>query len=198
MQEPLNMQKVRLMPKEQTARHADMAQMLLRRNCKQLFLQGGDGAHKGALQLATVLKSIDHECALVAVPCTVDNDLMMVDTSFGFDTACTEVKLLGANSGFLAMNATMAARNVDICWGHSEPGLLPEMEIDLEKVLEHCEAVMESKGYAVIVVRAAQGMPGRRGSLALMEGLLGVSGWFMAWLVYGWFMVGWVKNGENM
>lgn len=26
----------------------------------------------------------------VAVPCTVDNDLMMVDTSFGFDTACTE------------------------------------------------------------------------------------------------------------
>lgn len=27
----------------------------------------------------------------MAVPCTVDNDLMMVDTSFGFDTACTEV-----------------------------------------------------------------------------------------------------------
>lgn len=38
-------------------------------------------------------------------------------------------------------------------WG---PGLLPEMEIDLEKVLEHCEGVMESKGYAVIVV----GLPG--------------------------------------
>ena len=37
-----------------------------------------------------------------------------------------EVKLLGAGSGFLTMNATMAARNVDIC-------LLPEMEIDLEK-----------------------------------------------------------------
>ncbi|CAL1152484.1 unnamed protein product [Cladocopium goreaui] len=55
------------------------------------------------------------------------------------------VKLLGANSGFLAMNATMAARNVDIC-------LLPEMEIDLEKVLLHCEEVMSSKGYAVIVV----------------------------------------------
>lgn len=27
------------------------------------------------------------------------------------------MKLLGANSGFLAMNATMAARNVDICGG---------------------------------------------------------------------------------
>eukprot|EP00913_Durusdinium_trenchii_P024362 g22871.t1 len=143
-----------------------MANMLFRRNCKQLFILGGDGAHKGALQLATALKAIDHECSLVAVPCTVDNDLMMVDTSFGFDTACTEardcisaayveatcnancigmVKLLGAGSGFLAMNATMAARNVDLC-------LLPEMEIDLEKVLTHCEEVMEAKGHAVIVV----------------------------------------------
>lgn len=86
-----------------------------------------------------------------------------------------QVKLLGAGSGFLAMNATMAARNVDLCqvpqhrsnidiavypqpywklWmsavsrtrrtfirfalsgliGTSTfPGLLPEMEIDLEK-----------------------------------------------------------------
>ena len=68
------------------------------------------------LLMSQVLKSIDHECSLahfsdwerdggadihggsarfapqVAVPCTVDNDLMMVDTSFGFDTACTEAK----------------------------------------------------------------------------------------------------------
>ncbi|CAL1132364.1 unnamed protein product [Cladocopium goreaui] len=63
------------------ARHADMAQMLFQRNCKQFFILGGDGAHKGALQLASPYP---------AVPCTVDNDLMMVDTSFGFDTACTE------------------------------------------------------------------------------------------------------------
>eukprot|EP00439_Symbiodinium_sp_Y106_P080098 s234_g18.t2 len=148
------------------ARHADMAAMLQTRRCKQLFILGGDGAHKGTLQLASALKAIDHECALVAVPSTVDNDLAMVDTSFGFDTACTEardcvqaayveatcnanciglVKLLGLGSGFLAMNATMAARNVDLC-------LLPEMEIDLEKVLAHCENVMATKGYAVIVV----------------------------------------------
>jgi len=148
------------------ARHADMAGMLQMHNCKQLFILGGDGAHKGALQLGTALKSIDHECALVAIPSTVDNDLNMVDTSFGFDTACTEardcvsaayveatcnanciglVKLLGNGSGFLAMNATLAARNVDMC-------LLPEMEIDLPKVLAHCEHVMATKGHAVIVV----------------------------------------------
>lgn len=170
------------------ARHADMAQMLFRRNCKQLFILGGDGAHKGALQLASVLKSIDHECSLVAVPCTVDNDLMMVDTSFGFDTACTEardcisaayveatcnancigmVKLLGANSGFLAMNATMAARNVDVC-------LLPEMEIDLEKVLSHCEEIMATKGYAVIVVADGAKQTLFRSAGVSMEGDVGI------------------------
>ena len=31
----------------------------------------------------------------VAVPSTVDNDLAMVDTSFGFDTACTEAGCSG-------------------------------------------------------------------------------------------------------
>ena len=41
--------------------------------------------------------------------------------------------------------------------GSSHPaGLLPEMEIDLEKVLLHCEEVMSSKGYAVIVARDPQ------------------------------------------
>ena len=67
-----------------------------------------------------------------------------------------KVKLLGLGSGFLAMNATLAARNVDLCLlpsfhAKSESmrpfsaisrvcvaseirGLLPEMEIDLEKV----------------------------------------------------------------
>eukprot|EP00931_Biecheleriopsis_adriatica_P041482 TRINITY_DN23703_c0_g1_i1.p1 TRINITY_DN23703_c0_g1~~TRINITY_DN23703_c0_g1_i1.p1 ORF type:complete len:2979 (-),score=657.34 TRINITY_DN23703_c0_g1_i1:1-8937(-) len=148
------------------ARHVDMAAMLKTRRVKQLFILGGDGAHKGTLQLATELQTIDHECALVAIPSTVDNDLPMVDSSFGFDTACTEardciaaayveatcnanciglVKLLGLGSGFLAMNATLASRNVDLC-------LLPEMEIDLEKVLDYCEQVMETKKRAVIVV----------------------------------------------
>ena len=37
------------------------------------------------------LKNSPPSNSKVAVPCTVDNDLMMVDTSFGFDTACTEV-----------------------------------------------------------------------------------------------------------
>lgn len=163
------------------ARHMDMAAMLKARKVQQLYVLGGGGAHRGTLQLATALDSVGHECACVAIPTTVDNDIPLVDTTFGFDTALTVaqdcisaayveatcnanciglVKLLGARSGFLAMNATLAARSVDIC-------LLPEMEICLKKVLDHCETLMETKGYGVIVVA-----DGARESLFRQAGLL--------------------------
>jgi len=121
---------------------------------------------RGALQMTTALAAIDHECACVAIPATINNDIPLVDRTFGFDTACTVardslvaayveatcnanciglVKLAGIDSGFLALESTLAARNVDIC-------LLPEMAIATEKVLDHCEALMASKGYAVIAV----------------------------------------------
>eukprot|EP00933_Yihiella_yeosuensis_P060980 TRINITY_DN63796_c0_g1_i1.p1 TRINITY_DN63796_c0_g1~~TRINITY_DN63796_c0_g1_i1.p1 ORF type:complete len:1621 (+),score=362.08 TRINITY_DN63796_c0_g1_i1:388-4863(+) len=153
------------------ADHREMANMLKMRGVRQLFVLGGDGAHKGVLQLQSVLFQLEHECAVVAVPCTVDNDIHMVTTSFGFDSASTEagnsisaayveatcnanciglVKLPGSDTGHLAINATLASRNVDIC-------LIPEMEIDLEKVLDHCEQLMQRKGYAVIVVADGAG-----------------------------------------
>eukprot|EP00435_Cladocopium_sp_Y103_P025821 s883_g6.t1 len=119
-------------------------------------------------QVATLLPEteIDHECAVVGVPKTIDNDVPMIDQTFGFDTACTEatkavnsayveakgnanciglVKLMGRHCGFIAMNAALAARDVDIC-------LIPEMNIDLEKVLKHVEHLMRTKGHCVMVV----------------------------------------------
>jgi len=144
----------------------DMAKALVEHNVRQFFVLGGDGTHRGALQIFTALLDLNHECAVVGVPKTIDNDVPVVDQTFGFDTACTEarkaidaayveatcnancigfVKLMGRHSGFVALNAVLAARHVDIC-------LLPEMDTSLEKVLDHCEQVMSTKGYAVIVV----------------------------------------------
>ncbi|CAE7573144.1 PFK5, partial [Symbiodinium necroappetens] len=146
--------------------HLDMARALQSKNVRQYFVLGGDGTHKGAMQTFNGMMEIDHECAVVGVPKTIDNDVPMVDQTFGFDTACTEaakavnsayveargnanciglVKLMGRHCGFIAMNAALAARNVDIC-------LIPEMDIDLEKVLNHTEHLMRTKGHAVIVV----------------------------------------------
>merc|ERR1719436_2392131 len=96
----------------------------------------------------------------------LDNDIQLLDRSFGFDTACTEaekaidsayveattnancigfVKLMGRHCGWIAANATIAARHVDCC-------LIPEMNISLPKLLDYILGVMRKKQYAVLVV----------------------------------------------
>jgi len=146
--------------------HTSAAAALKAAGVRQLFALGGDGTLRGVLQIFTALSEINHECACIGIPATINNDIPLVDRTFGFDTACTVsrdslsaayveatcnancigmVKLAGLHSGFLALEATLASRNVDIC-------LLPEMDISLEKVLDHCETLMGTKGYAVVAV----------------------------------------------
>jgi len=147
-------------------RPSDTAAVLKAQNVRHFFALGGDGAHRGVLQILTALDAEEHDCACVALPISINNDLPMVERTLGFGTACTEarnsvdsayveatcnanciglVKLPGQSSGFLAVEATLAARHVDIC-------LVPEMEISLYKVLDHCETLMSTKGYAVVIV----------------------------------------------
>ncbi|CAE7656112.1 PFK5 [Symbiodinium pilosum] len=119
-----------------------------------------------AMQSFKSMTEIGHECAVVGVPKTIDNDITLVDRTFGFDTACTEarkaidsayieattnanciglVKLMGRHCGWIASTATIAARNVDIC-------LIPEMDISLASVMDYVAEVMRRQKYAVIVV----------------------------------------------
>ncbi|CAK0803280.1 unnamed protein product, partial [Prorocentrum cordatum] len=144
----------------------EQSKYLIEMGVKAHFIIGGDGTHKGAYDMYEVLKTKGHECAVVGVPKTIDNDIPMLDRTFGFDTACTEaekaidaayveatcnanclglVKLMGRSCGFIVQNACLAARRVDLV-------LLPEMEISLEKVLLYLLELMQTKGYAVVVV----------------------------------------------
>jgi 6-phosphofructokinase 1 len=137
-----------------------------RRGIRQFFVLGGDGTHKGAMQIFTAMTELGHECAVVGVPKTIDNDIQVLDVSFGFDTACTEaekvidsayveattnanciglVKLMGRHCGWISLMATLAARHVDIC-------LLPEMNISLPKLLDYVAGLMRRQRHAVIVV----------------------------------------------
>jgi len=146
--------------------HSEIAAVMKRRNIRQYFVLGGDGTHKGAMQSFEAMQAVEHECAVVGVPKTIDNDITIVDQTFGFDTACTEaqkaidsayceattnancvglVKLMGRHCGWIAAHATIAARNVDIC-------LLPEMNISLPLLLSHVAAVLKRQKYCVIVV----------------------------------------------
>lgn len=83
---------------------------------------------------------------MIGIPKTIDNDVPIIDKSFGFDTACGEaeriiaaanceaesaengvglVKVMGRDSGYIAAFSTLASRNVNIC-------LIPESPFEIE------------------------------------------------------------------
>jgi 6-phosphofructokinase 1 len=52
-----------------------------------LFVVGGDGTMRGAMQIASVVGERGARIAVVGVPKTIDNDIPYLDQSFGFQTA---------------------------------------------------------------------------------------------------------------
>eukprot|EP00929_Paragymnodinium_shiwhaense_P006711 TRINITY_DN110681_c0_g1_i1.p1 TRINITY_DN110681_c0_g1~~TRINITY_DN110681_c0_g1_i1.p1 ORF type:complete len:547 (+),score=150.68 TRINITY_DN110681_c0_g1_i1:73-1713(+) len=148
---------------------------LVEHGINQLFVIGGDGTHRGAHKLSQACAKRGLEIAVAGVPKTIDNDIAMLDRSFGFDSAVeaaqdalrsakTEamgnmpngivvVKLMGRSAGYLAAYATISSSDVDLC-------LVPEVPIILEgqrNVFSHIESVVQKKGYAVIVVAEGAG-----------------------------------------
>ncbi|CAI0426144.1 unnamed protein product [Linum tenue] len=112
--------------------------------------------------------------AVAGIPKTIDNDIPVIDKSFGFDTAVEEaqrainaahveaesaengiglVKLMGRYSGFIAMYATLASRDVDCC-------LIPESPFYLKGeggLFEFVEKRLKESGHMVIVVAEGAG-----------------------------------------
>jgi 6-phosphofructokinase 1 len=144
-----------------------MAAELIRRGVNQIYVIGGDGSHRGAAALQTELDLANYQCAVCAIPKTIDNDIPCIDVSFGFGSAVAEatkaiqaayveasgapngiglVKLMGRSSGFVVLYAVLASALVDVA-------LLPEMEdIHMPKLLNFIKQKIAMKGRCVIVV----------------------------------------------
>ena len=58
-------------------------------NC--LFVLGGNGTHAGGQAIYNECVKRGYELAMVGVPKTIDNDILHLDKTFGFDTAVEEV-----------------------------------------------------------------------------------------------------------
>ena len=56
----------------------------------QIYLLGGDGTHKGINVLFQHIKTLKISIGIVGLPKTIDNDIPIIDKSFGFDTAVEE------------------------------------------------------------------------------------------------------------
>ncbi len=139
-----------------------------------LFVIGGDGTFRGGLAIYEAVKRRDAKISVIGIPKTIDNDIPLVDHTFGFETAVSEaanairaayveasavdsgiglVKLMGRHSGFIAANAALAVRNVNLV-------LVPELPFDLEgrnSLMAYMEARFKAKKSTVIVVAEGAG-----------------------------------------
>lgn len=139
-----------------------------------LFVIGGDGTLRGASQIAKEIERRGLKKAVVGIPKTIDNDIMYLDKSFGFETAFAEavnavkcayteacgavngiglLKLMGRDSGFIACYAALAGSNVDFV-------LVPEVPFTMEGTAGLLEALryrLAKRGSAVIVVAEGAG-----------------------------------------
>ncbi|HEY2342979.1 MAG TPA: 6-phosphofructokinase, partial [Chthoniobacteraceae bacterium] len=113
---------------------SEMVDLLEEMRIDLFFVVGGDGTLRGAAAINEEIHRRGLKKAVVGIPKTIDNDIMYLDKSFGFETAfamavqsvkCAHaeasgsyngvglVKLMGRDSGFIACYAALAGSNVD-------------------------------------------------------------------------------------
>lgn len=143
-------------------------------NINMLFIIGGDGTQRGSLDIANEIEKRGLKVAVVGIPKTVDNDLLFIDRSFGFETAvqrATEavssihmeafsqingiglVKLMGRESGFIATATALSSHETNFC-------LIPEVPFELDGpngFLAHLEQRIKERHHAVIIVAEGAG-----------------------------------------
>lgn len=137
-----------------------------------LFVIGGDGSQRGAMAIEEEARRRGAKLAVVGVPKTIDNDMIYMDKSFGYETAAAEavqavhaahtearsarggiglVKLMGRHSGFIACAAAIASGEVNAV-------LIPEVPFAMDGEHGFLEVIRQrvvSRGHAVII--AAEG-----------------------------------------
>jgi len=139
-----------------------------------LFVVGGDGSLRGANEISLEIRRRGQAKSVIGIPKTIDNDIMYLDKSFGFETAFAEavkavtcahveslgsrngigiVKLMGRDSGFIASFAALAGNVVNFV-------LIPEVRFEMEGARGLLEALyyrISKRKHAVIVVAEGAG-----------------------------------------
>ncbi len=139
-----------------------------------LFTIGGDGTLAGAAEIYEEIKRRQLPIGLIGIPKTIDNDVLWVSKTFGFESAvgkavealrCAQaearstyngvgiVKIMGRNSGALAATASMALNGIDFVLIPEVPLVIDGehgfLNIAINKVLE--------KGHITIAVAEGAG-----------------------------------------
>ena len=151
-----------------------MVDTLVANHINILFTIGGDGTLKGCNAIGEEIQKRGLNISVVGIPKTIDNDIDIIDKSFGFETSfdiaspilrdahneakgayngVSIVKLMGRDSGFIAASAALAQPVVNFV-------LIPELDFNLygkSGFLESLKKRLELKRHAVIVVAEGAG-----------------------------------------
>ncbi|EFJ24906.1 hypothetical protein SELMODRAFT_100675 [Selaginella moellendorffii] len=153
---------------------SDIVDSLEKRGINMLFVLGGNGTHAGANAIHDECWRRKMKVMVVCVPKTIDNDILLMDKTFGFDTAVEAaqraisaayiearsayhgigvVKLMGRQSGFIAQYASLASGHVNAC-------LIPEVPFTLHGpngLLVYLEHLIHTQGSAVVCIAEGAG-----------------------------------------
>jgi 6-phosphofructokinase 1 len=143
-------------------------------NINVLFCIGGDGTLRGAHAIHKEIVKRKLKICIAGIPKTIDNDIDLIQKSFGFETAFSIandiirnahneasgafngialVKLMGRDSGFIAANAALAIQEVNFV-------LIPEITFDLygqRGFLHILRKRLEERHHSVVVVAEGAG-----------------------------------------
>jgi len=143
-------------------------------NINILFCIGGDGTLRGAHAIHEEIRKRNLKIAVAGIPKTIDNDIDLIQKSFGFETAFSIandiirnahneaqgahngialVKLMGRDSGFIAASAALAIQEVNFV-------LVPEISFELygpRGFLKILRKRLEERHHAVVVVAEGAG-----------------------------------------
>lgn len=143
-------------------------------NINILFTIGGDGTLRGAHAIYEEIARRNLKISVAGVPKTIDNDINLIQKTFGFETAFTIandiirsahneasgayngialLKLMGRDSGFIAAHAALSIQDVNFV-------LIPEMDFDLYGpygFLKVLRKRLEERQHALIVVAEGAG-----------------------------------------
>lgn len=143
-------------------------------NVNILFCIGGDGTLRGAHAIHEEIARRHLKIAIAGIPKTIDNDINLIEKSFGFETAfsiandiirsahneaigayngISLLKLMGRDSGFIAAYAALSIQEVNFV-------LIPEMSFELygpKGFLDVLRKRLENRHHALIVVAEGAG-----------------------------------------
>lgn len=143
-------------------------------NVNILFCIGGDGTLRGAHAIHEEIERRGLKISVAGIPKTIDNDIDLIQKSFGFESAVSVaaeiinnahneahgayncvalVKLMGRDSGFIAASASLAVQEANFV-------LVPEVPFDLygpRGFLKALRTRLEKRHHALVVVAEGAG-----------------------------------------